>query len=59
MGLVQQNKVGEDPDCVEEYCKLMAADPRFQDQKECPFKKQIKVVRVESKLAAGEYKPTL
>jgi Glycosyltransferase (GlcNAc) len=53
IGLVQQNKDSEDPDCVKGYCDLMAADKFASFAGKCPFESQIKVARVEAKHAAG------
>lgn len=54
VGLVQQNDASQDPDCVKGYCDLMKADAKYKDfGDKCPYKEQIKVTRVEAKLAAG------
>eukprot|EP00611_Tribonema_gayanum_P003164 TRINITY_DN12466_c0_g1_i1.p1 TRINITY_DN12466_c0_g1~~TRINITY_DN12466_c0_g1_i1.p1 ORF type:complete len:496 (-),score=126.69 TRINITY_DN12466_c0_g1_i1:352-1839(-) len=55
VGLVQQNSISEDPDCLQGYCDLMKADEKFATKfgDKCPYKEQIKITRVEAKLAAG------
>ncbi|CAM9976540.1 unnamed protein product, partial [Phaeothamnion confervicola] len=52
VGVVQQNnEADKDPDCVDEYCKLMGA--KGETDVSCPHIRNIRPVRVDYKLAAG------
>lgn len=48
IGVVQQNDP-DDVDCVKGYCQLMNTD----EGPKCPYYDNIKIVRVDAKLAAG------
>lgn len=49
IGVVQQNDGEQDVDCLEEYCKLMGTS----QGRSCPHEENIRILRVDSKLAAG------
>ena len=54
VGVVQQN-APDDIDCLEEYCALMKKSAKFLSLygESCPFEKNIRMMRVDSKTAKG------
>ena len=54
VGVVQQN-APDDVDCLEEYCSMMKKSAKFLSLygENCPFEKNIRMMRVDSKTAKG------